>query len=490
MRKNIAAQTGWRWGVMALLLAVVPLGGCEIDSFFDPSVVGRWEQTPVTLPILTRLDVIDEPPATNMEVTSVRPEDLVPDRQEYIIGSGDLLTISVFELMAPGQESVQTRRVDETGDVRMPVIGSVRAVGRSPSELETAIQQRLAEQDILRDAMVSVILQEARQNTFTVIGEPRTGGTAIGTYTIPKPDFRVLDAVAMARGVPARTKSLLIYRQTPLTEEVAGDLPEEEADGEQRAEPPEAPAELIEQMMQQRQQEQDGDDADAEDGDDARPAEPPTGVEAGLENGEGEGRWVNVDGEWVRVERGEETEEEAAARAAQEQRGRDGQPGLELSDLMTQRIIEIPYDRLLNGNMGYNIVIRPGDIIRVPGQAAGFVYVMGHINRPGAYTVPGENELTLMRVVASAGNLSQLAIPERVDLTREVGNNMQATVRVNLRAIFEGTEPDIYLKPNDLINVGTNWPATPLAILRNGFRATYGFGFVLDRNFENDVFGD
>ena len=29
-----------------------------------------------------------------------------------------------------------------------------------------------------------------------------------------------------------------------------------------------------------------------------------------------------------------------------------------------------------------------------------------------------------------------------------------------------------------------------VAVVRNGFRATYGFGFVLDRNFEYDVFGN
>ena len=31
--------------------------------------------------------------------------------------------------------------------------------------------------------------------------------------------------------------------------------------------------------------------------------------------------------------------------------------------------------------------------------------------------------------------------------------------------------------------------ATPLAVIRGGLRATYGFGFLLDRNFGNDVFG-
>ena len=91
--------------------------------------------------------------------------------------------------------------------------------------------------------------------------------------------------------------------------------------------------------------------------------------------------------------------------------------------------------------------------------------------------------------VAAAGGLGQLAIPERVDLTRVVGDNKEATVRLNLAAIRARTEPDLVLKSDDHIIIGTNWIATPLAIIRNGFRATYGFGFLLDRNFGNDVFG-
>ena len=157
---------------------------------------------------------------------------------------------------------------------------------------------------------------------------------------------------------------------------------------------------------------------------------------------------------------------------------------------MIPRIVEIPYARLLEGDMRYNVVIRPGDVIRVPAPLIGNVYIMGAISRPGTYALPGDHDLTLKQLVAAAGNLSQIAIPERVDLTRRVKDNREAMVRLNLREIFNGTQPDIYLKPNDLVNIGTNFFATPLAVVRNGFRMTYGFGFVLDRNFETEVFGD
>lgn len=476
-----------RWGL--LLVAVAATAGCEVDSFLDPSTVGRWEQTPITVPILDRLDVIDEGSETELTVTEVRPEDLVPDASEYVMGPGDLVTVTVFELIVPGQESQQTRRIDETGQLRLQVIGPIDAAGKTPSELEEDIAEVLERKAILRDPTVSIIVQESRQNTFSVIGQPGVGGTAIGTYVIPKPDFRILDAVALAQGVPGRTRTLLVFRPVQLTDE-AGTAGRRAAEDPADAEPAEAPGdseELIRDLMRgiETEQDADGNDGESRPEQPSRP-EPPQTLEGGLERGEGDANWVWAGDRWVRAGSG------PADPPA------EGQPGVGMTDedtdqlgqLITQRIIEVPYERLLEGDMKYNIVIRPGDIIRVPDPTAGFVYAMGQIARPGAYTVPGERDLTLMQLIASAGGLGQLAIPERVDLVRRIDDNRQAMVRLDVGAIFDGTEPDIFLKPNDLINVGTNFLATPLAITRNGFRMTYGFGFILDRNFSEDVFGD
>ena len=159
------------------------------------------------------------------------------------------------------------------------------------------------------------------------------------------------------------------------------------------------------------------------------------------------------------------------------------------TDLMTQRVIEVPIKPLLAGQADVNVVIRPGDVIRVPVAASGVIYVGGQVARPGTFTLPPTGKLTLLRVIDAAGGLSQLGIPERVDLTRMIGNNREATIRLNMRAIAERTQPDVILKADDRINVGTNFWAFPIAIIRNGFRMSYGFGFLIDRNFGNDVFG-
>jgi hypothetical protein len=92
------------------------------------------------------------------------------------------------------------------------------------------------------------------------------------------------------------------------------------------------------------------------------------------------------------------------------------------------------------------------------------------------YALPGIGRLTLTRAIVAAGGLGGLAIPERVDLTRMIGSDRQATIMLDYRAIAEGTQPDVFLKRDDVINIGTNFWAFPLAVIRGGSGSTTGSG--------------
>jgi len=474
------------------LLAVLMLGlsGCDVDSYMDPSAIGRFENTPVVLPILDRLDVIEEPEEAIPGLSTVRSEDLIPEVSEYVLGPGDLIEVTVFELITPNVESVQRRRIDELGYIRLPVIGQVKAGGRSAKELEQRITEIL-DPNILRDPTVSVVVLEGRQNTFNVVGAVGQPGP----YNILKTDFRVMDAVSLARGIPSDAETLFVIRQVPLAKIVeegyqfdGGDSPEtgdgdgagSEGDG---AEP--SPGELLEQLERELDggEPAGGEGAGAEEGSGSpgRRGGDPLGEALEAEPTDG-GRWVNVDGRWVQVQ---SEAEEGAASGGEPAAGALPAP----EQLVTQRVIEIDAQKLLQGVATQNIVIRPDDIVRVPAPRTGNVYISGEIARPGTYALPGEKELTLTQLVSAAGGLGPLAIPERVDLRRRLGSEEEAIIRLNLRAIAEGVQPNIYLKPHDEIVVGTNLWASFAAVIRNSFRMTYGFGFLLDRNFGADVFG-
>ena len=208
--------------------------------------------------------------------------------------------------------------------------------------------------------------------------------------------------------------------------------------------------------------------------------------------------WVFEDGKWKAVE--------VKTKAAQPlgfqpelfgSRSEPAEPAIPsdfgLSDIggggTVTRVIKIPLDKLLAGDPRYNIVIQPADRITVPRDLVGEFYVGGNVNAPNAYPITGR-PITLMQAVTIAGGLNAIAWPQKVEVRRRIGENegglmQEEIVLVDLKKIAQGIQPDFFIKQHDLINVGTSGVSRWLAVLRNAFRATYGFGLIYDRNFAN-----
>lgn len=449
------ARLGRSLLVAAIWAAASQLVGCEVDGFFDPSKTGRFEFTPTTIPVLERIDVIEPEEELWGQTTGVRPDDLLPSDLTYYMSAGDVLTVEIFELYAEDQWSSSTRRIDAGGYLRVPELGDVPAAGLTAQEFEDELK-RLLEERFIQDPQVDVVIQEFSGFTFTVYGSV----DAPGVYTLRNPDLRLLDAIAIAGGAPQVTRKIYVVREIALSEDVkptweTGRRPARPRDDE--ATPPADIEDLIEQLPDDGKE--GGTPPNLGAFQDEGRDEPPVDIEEVEPERRGDFYFDEEQGEWIGPE------------------------------LILERIIEIPYDRLSQGDSTFNIVIRPNDRVYVETPTIGFVYIDGEVGRPGVYNLPNAGKLTLSRLVAAAGGLGALAIPERVDLTRVVGPNKEATIRLNLGAIRARTEPDVVLKGDDHVIIGTNFWAAPLAVFRNGFRVTYGFGFLLDRNFGNDVFG-
>ncbi|MBN1974506.1 MAG: polysaccharide biosynthesis/export family protein [Sedimentisphaerales bacterium] len=204
----------------------------------------------------------------------------------------------------------------------------------------------------------------------------------------------------------------------------------------------------------------------------------------GRETQAGPVEWEIRDGRWVPVQ-----PKETVPRIPSEAETTKIGPELTWVEPPSEtRLIKIPIDKLIAGDPRYNIVIKPGDSIVIPLDVAGEYYLMGNLNRTGSVEMTG-GMVTLKQAIATAGNLGPLAWPKRCEIVRRVGGDREVTVRVDLEKIFNGEQPDIYIKPHDIINVGTHATSIWRAVLRNSFRATYGFGFVYDRNFAaNDYY--
>ncbi|MGA2678376.1 MAG: polysaccharide biosynthesis/export family protein [Sedimentisphaerales bacterium] len=503
--------------VISLLALCVCAVGCDV-KFWDPTQVGRFKPVPAVNVILDSLGVAEETSAAWEAGEDPKPADVVAYDTDYVFGPGDAVNISIFELFQEGALYSNQFVITETGKLSIPDVGVVNAGGLTESQLEEEIKQILSP-NILKSPSVTVVLFKSQSRLFSILGN---GVPKPGLYDIPRYDYRLADALAIAGGISQFNISY-IYVSRPITgkETSAETAPPStetpKADTEKAAPPPAAPPaekpdemldviapmanrgagnniviastematanELDEAALPETLQESEG--SNQTDRRPVSPTSPPSSAN------EGRIEWIFQDGRWIPVQVGEPqkpqeqvgqpkqppqaAKEPAPATAGWEQIGSGG---------TQRRIIRVPADKLLGGDPRYNIVIRPSDTIHVPVDIIGEFCIMGNVNNQGFVNITGR-PMTLKMAIASAGGLGQLAWPKNCEVVRRIGKKREEIVMVDLDKIATGEQPDFFIKPNDLINVGTHPSARWRAVLRNAFRATYGFGFVYDRNFVN-----
>ena len=141
---------------------------------------------------------------TALAIANDGPVEVVSNR----IGVLDLLNVIVFQvpdLTFVGDNAI---RVDASGMIEMPLIGSLQAVGRTPAELSEDIRTRLASR-YLQNPQVTVRVAEAANQKITVDGAV----TEPGVYET-KGQTTLMQAVAMAKGATriADLRSVAVFR--------------------------------------------------------------------------------------------------------------------------------------------------------------------------------------------------------------------------------------------------------------------------------------
>jgi protein involved in polysaccharide export with SLBB domain len=533
----------------AMLGALLALGGC--NGFLDPTEMMRWRgKERLLVPVLPSLaEGMDEAEPEFANAEDVKQADLIPSNADYVIGSNDLLSISLTEVSGPGVESVKTTRVSQSGPISLPLLGTIKAAGMTEAELERAIVDAYRNRNLIQNAQVSVTVIEARQRTFSILGAVARGGQ----YQIVQNDFRLLDALTLAGDVVVQgIEYAYIVRKEDKSGATTRPATTTQPTGEQPVQPKTRPVDPLEGkqgrggtvlpehfalaplaypvhlMMLQ----------DA-------PTQPARPADEGGRKVLIDGKWVPVGGAPAQPGAAQPAETPAAAPtgagqtptppAAQPNTPATGagepartapvdtlapakptpaaepavptpaptpaaaEPGTGAAPSGTSgtgsdfafdapkadadtRIIRVPLEGLQRGELQYNVVIRPNDTILIPNPKVGEYYMGGHVQRSGVYSLTGR-QITLKQAIISAGMLDPLAWPERTEVIRRVGKDREMFVRVNLPKIFAGEQSDIYLRPYDTVNVGSNALAPFLAAIRGSFRFTYGFGFIYDRNY-------
>lgn len=480
------------WGTLSPAVLLCALCGCALvppNSFLDPTKVGRFPSDTHEGGIRKVLSPRETPPGL-ANATDPTPEDLVAEYTDYRLAPGDVVALSIQDLLQPGSPFSVQLEVSPLGEIRIPDLGSVKVTGLTEQELEQELTARLKEAGLLPRPVVIVVTQVKRGRIVSVMGG--VGGP--GTYPIADPTMRLLDLVAMIGDVSPQTRRAYVIRRVSSSEappvRPIPEIPPEEGwvipPPIEEAPPPPGGFMSTGRFNQEAPPEAETPPTREELAEVLAP--PPSDTQPTPAGEPPFEPIVIFDPQTGQVLPARPpTEPPAEPPAAPEapappvfEEPFDWEATEELA--LEQRVIGIDLVALRAGDPRQNIVVRDRDVFHVPVDT-GVFYIMGEVQRPGVYSFGGR-DITIKQALAICGGFSPLAWPSRCELIRrEPGTDKQFTRLVNLDAIFAGLEDDFYLRDDDIVNVGTHIVAPFLFVIRNSFRFTYGFGFVYDRNF-------
>jgi polysaccharide export outer membrane protein len=138
------------------------------------------------------------------------------DAERIRIGSGDLLTINVFDV----PDLNQTIRISDQGDAVLILLGPLHLGGMATEEAQTLIENLLRRGGYILDPHVSILIQEYGTQGVSVLGEVKNPGTyqVLGTRTL-------LDIIARAGGTtPLAARQATIKRHAGQQETLQASL--------------------------------------------------------------------------------------------------------------------------------------------------------------------------------------------------------------------------------------------------------------------------
>jgi polysaccharide export outer membrane protein len=125
-------------------------------------------------------------------VSLAAAESPIPSANDYRVGPGDLLRVSVFD----HPELAADMRVSQSGNLTFPLLGQVAVAGRSPRDIESTLVQGLAGGGFVHEPQVSVLVIDYQSQKISVMGQV----TRPGQYALTASQH-ALDLLAEAGGV-------------------------------------------------------------------------------------------------------------------------------------------------------------------------------------------------------------------------------------------------------------------------------------------------
>ena len=175
---------------IALFAFILGLLACVV-----PAVSQEAPPSPGLGQVTNRIQPLQQNVQVPQNATAAPATPSPPAALQFVIGSGDLIEITVYG--AP--DFARQVRVADTGDISLPLLGTVHVAGLTIRDAELLLQKKLSDGGYFTDPQVSILEREYATQGISVLGEVQKPGI----YPLPGP--RVLfDAISAAGGVTPR----------------------------------------------------------------------------------------------------------------------------------------------------------------------------------------------------------------------------------------------------------------------------------------------
>jgi polysaccharide biosynthesis/export protein len=113
--------------------------------------------------------------------------------------------------------------------------------------------------------------------------------------------------------------------------------------------------------------------------------------------------------------------------------------------------IEINLKKLLDsGDSQYNVIVHPGDIVKV--TRAGIVYVVGEVKKPGGFVLKSNENISVLQALALAEGLTRTSAKSQARIIRtDQSTEKRSEIKLDIGKILSGSVPDPMLYPKDVV---------------------------------------
>jgi polysaccharide export outer membrane protein len=322
---------------------------------------------------------------------------------DYVIGSGDVLDIEVFDVKELSREV----RVSQTGSIGIPLVPvRLHVSGLTEMQAEQKISEILEANGLVTHAEVSVSVKERKSKPITVVGavpHPMV-------YQADRP-VTLLEVLAEAGGVANDAGDTVIVVRP--AQEAQPDSTDPPVIGPENPQPATASANSSKTGALERATPLVGSGMS----DSAKmQTDPPPTVPSG-----------------------------ATAASANPPVPSEPPP---LNNTMTINL----NDLMETGDTKNNITLLAGDIVTVP--HAGIVYVLGAVNKAGGFVLANDrSQFTTLKILSLAGGLTRTAKSDHAVIVRRDNQGQQHEVAVDLKKVLNRKAEDLQLQPSDILYV-------------------------------------